>query len=236
MLRITGHAILFGGALGIAALSPWSAGPAFAAPTQVFAGGEGGSEQAYLYAGVLQPWRDASANWATRYWFDAQHYEYDSGGRAIVGKVVGFSPAIVRSFAIDDGYLALSAGLRFAETSLSPDDPGNKQRGFQTSVPLQVDGLRRLGRVVLSAIVSGEPDVGSYWSRARVIRERTLGDLSLGIEVIAKGSDEYSATQLGLLVGGIAGDRVTLKVGSGRQDGRTPGTYLGIEVGVPLGQ
>lgn len=235
MLRTSGHALLLAAILGIGTLSPLTTGKALAAPTQVFAGGEGGSEQAYLYAGVLRPWGDSS-NWATRYWFDAQHYEYDSGGRAIVGKVIGFTPAIVRSFAFDGGYLALSAGLRFADTRLSPDDPGNKQRGFQTSVPLQVDGQRRLGGVVLSAIVSGEPDVGSYWSRARVARERTLGDLSLGVEVIAKGSDEYSATQVGLIVGGIAGDRVSLKFGSSRQDGRTPGTYLGIEVGVPIGQ
>lgn len=208
------------------------ASPALAEPRQLFLGSEGASTQAYAYVGILAPWADSGARWATRYWIDAQRYEYDSNGRTVVGKAVGFSPAVVRSFPFADGYVALSAGLRFADTRLTPDDPGNKQRGFKTSVPLQIDGQLRAGRTTVSGIASAEPDVGSYWTRARVIGDGLLGPLALGVEVIAKGSDEYSARQAGLVVGA---ERVTVKLGASRQDGRSTGAYLGVEVGMPLG-
>lgn len=236
MLENNGHPMTLGGIVGITVLSLLLAGKATAEPTQLFAGGEGGSGQAYAYVGALQPWGEHAPNWATRYWLDAQRYDYDSNGRTVVAKAAGLTPAVVRSFPFENGYLAISAGLRFAETNLSPDDPGNKQRGFKTSLPLQIDGQRRLNKWLLSAIASTEPDVGSYWSRARLVRERSLGDLSLGFEVIAKGSDEYSATQAGLIVGGIAGGLATLKIGTTRQEGRAPGIYAGVEVGVPLGK
>lgn len=205
--------------------------PAVAEPLQVFVGGEGSSSQAYAYVGALQPWRDTESRWATRYWLDAQHYEYDTNGRTIVGKAIGFSPAIVRSFPFEQGYVALSAGLRFGNTRLSPDDPGNEQRGFKTSLPVQIDGQFRVNATTFSGIASSEPDVGSYWTRARVVRAHLLGPLSLGVEVIAKGSDEYSATQAGILLGG---EQVTVKMGTSRQDGRSTGAYLGVEVGMAL--
>lgn len=224
-----GRAILLGALLSAGLGSP----AAGAEVRELFIGGEGASTQAYAYVGALAPWADSSGRWATRYWFDAQRYEYDSNGRTIVGKVVGFSPAVVRTFSFANGYLAVSAGVRFADTRLSPDDPGNEQRGFKASLPLQIDGQLRVNSTTLSGIASGEPDIGSYWARARAVGDRLLGPLALGIEVIAKGSDEYSARQAGLLVGG---DRVRVKFGGSRQDGRSTGGYLGIEVGVPLGR
>lgn len=208
--------------------------PAVAEPL-FFVGGEGGSHQAYASVGLVAPWSDATGGvrWANRYWLDTQRYEYDANGNTIEARANSVSAAVVRSMEMRDGYFSLSAGLRWTDTRLSPDDPGNDRRGTKFSLPVQADGEYRLARARLSGIAAVEADNGSYWSRARLLFPLGAGNIAAGPELILKGSNTYSAWQAGVVVGGIPlgpGSGLTLKAGRSRQSGGRDGAYFGVEM------
>ncbi len=217
--------ICLGAALAVG--SPLS--PALAADALVLAGAEVARSAGYAYLGYLAPLPGSAlgSGWVHREWLDALQYSYDSGER-ITARSPGISVAIGYqghdASAAWAGYL----GVRFADTRLSPDDPGNVNRGARTRAQAQLE--YRVPRAVAGAEFDGlaqwEFGSQSWYARMR------LNGWRFGPELVFKGSPDYHAVQVGLttrLYGNQAGDALTLKGGVMRQSGDSTGPYLGLE-------
>jgi len=126
-----------------------------------------------------------------------------------------------------------SAGLRFTDTSLSPDDPAATARGSQLGLKLQFDGEHDLGNNWrLGAIASYATRQDGYWARLRLMNRGSTGR-SLGVEFVANGNDEANSTAAGIVYAVQPPARrwsVTFRAGYRLQD-EADGVYGGIEFG-----
>lgn len=203
------------------------------AETLGFAGFEAGKGQGYAYVGSLSslPGSELGNGWLWRNWLDGLKYEYEANG-TIKARSVAYTPALVHQNAWDRGSFGISIGARIASTHLSPDDPANENRGSRVTVPLQLDVDYRVSpRTAIAAIASMEVNTGSYWSRVRMLHGLDQG-IAIGPELIWKGSHEFRAQQLDLVVGNMklsGRAQMAVKVGHVRQDGRGRGGYAGLE-------
>src|SRR5690606_16723233 len=144
------------------------------------------------------------------------------GAEAALGYVLS-SPA---------GWAELSAGLRYTDTDLEPDDPGAGARGHEAGLRLGVQGERRLAAGwSVGGIASWANRQDAWWSRARLMRELG-GGRSAGAELIAGGNDESRSTAAGLVAGFRVSEalNVALKAGYRWQD-ESDSVYGGFEVG-----
>ncbi len=217
--------VVFAAALAAAAVAPG----AMAADALALAGVEVARNAGYVYVGYLGalPGSTLGNGWVHRQWLDGLQYSYDTT-QSIRARSPGFSTAL--GYHGGDASVAWGAylGLRFADTDLSPDDPGNVNRGFHTRAQAQVE--YRVPRVVGGAEFDGlaqwEFGSRSWYARAR------LNGWAVGPELVWKGSPEYHAVQIGAtmrLYDTRAGEHLTLKGGLDRQSGRSTGPYLGLE-------
>lgn len=221
------------------AIGVFSANTFGADKSLVFGGAEFASKQGYVYLGTLTPLADSTMGngWMWRNWIDWLSYQYDANVR-IKASAVGYTPALVRQFSNDSTSVGISVGLRMATTHLSPDDPGNDNRGFRTGVPIQIDMDQRLGtRTALVLIASKDVNHGNYWSRVRLLHSLAGSGYTVGPEVVWKGGHEFHASQIGAVLGNLPVSdkgRLVLKAGYTRQDGVSSGAYSGIELVHPF--
>jgi hypothetical protein len=199
------------------------------------AGAEIADAAYYTYLGVVVPGpgRENGRGFFQRYWIDGFGYEYDGGPGRIEAEAWGAEASLGWGSSSASGWGSVSAGIRYTDTSLSPDDPGATARGTQTGLKLQADGeydMSPTWRVGVIASYATRQD--GYWSRLRLMH-RASGERSLGAEFIANGNDETDATALGLvMVMRPAGGRwsLGLKVGYRFQQD-ADGVYGGFEFG-----
>jgi hypothetical protein len=215
--------------LGAALAAGSTLNPAAAADALVLAGAEGARNAGYAYLGYLAPLPGSALGkgWVHREWLDALQYSYDASEQ-ITARSPGFSGAIGYQGGDASAAWAGYLGLRFANTRLSPDDPGNVNRGFLTRAQAQFE--YRVPRAAAGAEFDGLAQ-WEFGSRSWFARMR-LNGWKFGPELVLKGSPDYSAVQIGVttrIYDNGAGDALTLKGGVTRQSGDSTGPYLGLE-------
>ena len=199
------------------------------------AGGEMSEAAYYTYLGMIVPGpgRKDGRGFFQRYWLDGFGYEYVGGPGRIEARAWGAEASLGWGTSSPSGWSSVSAGLRFTDTSLSPDDPAATARGSQVGIKLQFDGEHDLGADWrIGAIASYTTRQDGYWGRVRLMNRGSPGR-SVGAEFLANGNDEADATAAGLvLVIQPSGGRwsVGLKAGYRFQD-EADGVYGGIEFG-----
>lgn len=203
------------------------AGTAQAADNLVLSGMEWSRFGTYSYVGTLDAIGTGSLadGWVLRQWIDRVTYEYRGASSQIHAEGYGYSPAFGRHVILGSSHVGLYGALRIAQTSLSPDDPSNKDRGARGRVSLQTDAFTPLGRFTENQFLAqAEFGNGGYFVRDRLVI-RGPGQYNLGPEVVLKGNSEYAARQFGLTFGGLTwGRRVTFTLRGGLSDQRGQAT------------
>lgn len=187
--------------LGIAA-------SAQAADSLFLAGTDQSSLGSYSYLGALVPVGQGQLGdgWVMRQWVDRLTYRYNGSVPDIRAEAYGYAPALGYQWPMGDGsnHAALYAGLRVEHTRLTPDDPGNVDRGTRARFSLQGELTSQFGAGAQNQFLAqGELGNGAYFVRDR-LAWRVFGHYTLGPEAIAKGSRVYQAREAGLCFGGIA--------------------------------
>lgn len=186
----------------------------FAAPSGALAGeklflagaegGAGDTENYYTYVGLVAPLfgEHLGNGLVQRYWIDFLGYSYETF-QEIDAQAVGLEGALGYQTSGQAGWAAVYAGLRYNNTSLSPDDPGNRNRGEHVWVKSQLEGELNLAETwKLGGIASYTFSAESYWLRARLLH-RLDQSLSTGPEAVFMGDPNYRAWQFGWVVTGF---------------------------------
>jgi cellulose biosynthesis protein BcsS len=186
-------------ALGLLLLLPGLAG---SEERLWLAGGEAYRDGYYGYLSALVP-VPGSERWFQRYWLDTNAYRYDSEGTRTEARVRGAEAMLGYQRETGARSGAISLGVRFSDTRLSPDDPESEQRGRKFWPKAQAEGevaLTPSWRAIgIAAYTFG---LDGYWTRARVLRALD-DDRFLGPELVAQGEPSYHATRAGVVLGGL---------------------------------
>ena len=201
----------------------------------LLAGAEVSDAAYYTYLGAIVPGpgRENGRGFFQRYWLDGFGYEYDGTPGRVDARAWGAEASLGWGTSSPSGWGSVSAGLRFTDTSLSPDDPAATARGGQLGLKLQLDGEHDLGNNWrLGAIASYATRQDGYWARLRLMNRGSAGR-SLGLEFVANGNDEANSTAAGIVYAVQPPARrwsVTFRAGYRLQD-EADGVYGGIEFG-----
>lgn len=212
-------------------------GSAPAADRYVLAGGEVAERGYYSYLGLVLPgpMRTAGQGFMQRYWLDRFGYEYDGAPGHVKARVHGAEAALGYSGSSASGWWGVYLGLRYTDTTLTPDDPGAKARGAQTGAKLQVEVDQQFAtHWRAGAIASYVNQQDSYWSRVRLMHTRSAA-ASWGVEAIASGNREsrWRAAGAVLSLRPTNDWSVSFKTGYRSQAGAGgDGAYGGIELGL----
>jgi hypothetical protein len=219
-----------------AAVATFLASAAQADERLFLAGGELADTAYYSYAGLVLPGpgRENGRGLFQRYWVDALGYEYDGTPGRIEADAWGAEAAIGYGTSSAKGWGSASLGVRYTDTSLSPDDPKATARGSQVGVKVQFDGETEIApswRV--GGIASYTTAQNGYWIRGRLMHRADSGT-GLGAEAVANGNDEAQSTSVGLVLEFRPGSSrwtVSLKGGYRFQDDDDDSPYGGLDVG-----
>lgn len=207
--------------------------PAHTEDSLLLGGAEASNAAYYTYLGAIVPGpgRKDGRGFFQRYWLDGFGYDYDGAPGRVKAKAWGAEASLGWGTSSPSSWGSVSAGLRFTDTSLSPDDPGATARGNQLGLKVQLDGEHALDdRWRLGAIASYTTRQNGYWARLRLMNRRSA-DHSVGVELLANGNDEASSTAAGLVYVFQPPARrwsVSLKAGYRLQEGGD-GAYGGVE-------
>jgi len=195
---------------------------------------EGTKDDYYLGLGVIIPLPHyvLGHGWVQRYWIDHYTYSYESGPRRIDATVFG-AQAMLGYQASKPGLSgAAYLGLRYSNTSLSPDDPGNSARGDQFRPAAQLEGSKDFSAKWRGeGIVAYTFGLNGYWARARVLRNLS-GTKFVGPELIVQGDPTYDAQKVGVVFGGLQPfSRVFMNLRAGyRFQSGADSPYIGVEL------
>lgn len=116
--------------------------PALAQDSGVaYAGGSAGDGvNGYAGAVVALPGARLGEGLALRAGVGGGEYRYEAGGQRIDATYVNAEVALVYQTSGNWGWANFSAGPRLTDTSLKPDDPGNRLRGTRIDAAVQTDG------------------------------------------------------------------------------------------------
>jgi hypothetical protein len=211
-----------------------TAGSAAAQDKFFLAGGEAAPASYYSYVGVVLPgpFSKDGQGFKQRYWVDRFGYEYDGAPGRVKARATGAEAALgygVSNAAGDWG--AIFLGLRYTDTTLTPDDVGAKARGSQTGLRVQFEGETALSASLRgSGILSYTNEQDAYWVRGRLMHRVNQG-WSVGGEAVAAGNRESDFTSIGAIFSlqATTTTSVGFKVGYRAQDGEN-GAYGGIEL------
>ena len=201
----------------------------------LLSGGEIADTAYYSYVGAIIPFgrHDGGRGWFQRYWLDAFGYQYDGAPGRVQADVVGGEAALGYGGSDARGWWNVSAGVRYTDTNLSPDDPTAHARGSQLGGKLQFEGEGQLGVAWrLGGIASYTSEQNGYWARVRLLHGPYTR--AFGIEALANGNQEADATAVGLVTtfqpGNASKWSIGLKAGYRFQQDAN-GAYGGIELG-----
>lgn len=164
----------------------------------VYTGGSAGDgANGYLGGVIAVPGSRLGKGFALRAGVSGGEYRYDTNGQRIDATYIGGEVAVVYQFSGDWGWANVSAGPRVTDTTLKPDDPGNRARGTQFDVALQTDGS------------VGNAWRASWFASLGVDNRAYITQVRFGPLV-----DGEADTRLGI-EGGIQGDRSYTKKSAG---------------------
>lgn len=75
------------------------------------------------------PGKRLADGWSHSIFVDYVDYEYDADSQRINGITRSIKFSVAREFRLEHGYVGLGLGVTAGRTTLSPDDPGNTNRG-----------------------------------------------------------------------------------------------------------
>lgn len=202
------------------------------------AGAEIADAAYYGYAGLLVPGpgRENGRGFFQRYWLDGFGYEYQGGRGRVEAEAWGAEASLGWGASTASGWGSVSMGVRYTDTSLSPDDPDATARGSQAGVKVQADGEHDVGtNWRLGAIASYTTRQDGYWARLRLMPRERQGR-AFGGEIVANGNDEADSVAVGLvMVVRPSGGKWSLGIKAGyRFQQEADGVYAGIELGRSL--
>lgn len=199
----------------------------------------------YAYLGAIMPLPGDNAlgrGWVQRYWVDAVRYSYEVSNPALYGvdrqrirgSVTGLEAAVGYMFQAGDLGVAGYAGVRHADTALSPDDPGSRIRGAKLWPKFQLEVNKPLAsRWRSENIASYVVGLDGYWLRSRLMHTTHLGH-DAGPELVVVGDRDFRALKLGMTYGGIRPTpdlSVSFRGGIHLQTEAT-GPYVGVDLGL----
>lgn len=219
----------------ISALILLTSQPVTAKDRQFLTGGEAAETDYYTYVGVIVPgagWKNGKGLFQ-RYWIDQFGYEYNGAPGRVEASTWGGEVALGYVTPNPRGWWSASVGLRYTDTSLSPDDPNASARGTQASAKIQLEIDQALATDWrIGAIGSYTLKQNQYWGRLRITR-RVSPHWSLGCEGVVNGNDETDSIASGLVLiwhPPSSSWSLGLKAGYRQQD-ISDGGFAGIELG-----
>lgn len=204
-----------------------------------FAGGEiSGNNGAYGGVGVIGAIPGTNSTfgngWVYRVVGEGLSYSYDKNGGDIDATSFGGEVALgyQRSFE-SKSWLAAYAGPTYHNTDLSPNDPGNDNRGGKFGFKVQAEGEKYLAsNFKLGGSASYTFNYDSHWVRGRVLYAPT-GTFFVGPEVVYQGDDSYKSWSAGAVINTILINESTdlgFKGGYKKTENQSGGGYGGVEV------
>jgi hypothetical protein len=199
----------------------------------------------YAYLGAIMPLpgdNRLGKGWVQRYWVDAVRYSYEVSNpglygvdrQRIRGSVTGLEAAVGYMFQAGDLGVAGYVGVRHADTTLSPDDPGSRIRGAKLWPKFQLEVNKPLAsRWRSENIASYVVGLDGYWLRSRLMHTTNVGH-DAGPEVILVGDRDFRALKLGMTYGGLRPTpdlSVSFRGGIHLQEQAT-GPYVGVDLGL----
>ena len=213
--------------------------PASAQRGIALAGMEVSRDDQYAYLGAVLPLpgQRLGNGFVQRYWIDYIGYRYQQSAlQDIDAKVLGGEAALGFQQAESGSWWGAYLGARYANTRLSPDDPGNDDRGPRWRAKLQIEGETSLaGNWRINGILSHQIANDDYWARVR-LQTTFKNKWHVGPEFVAQGDSNYSAQKLGAYVGNIwlGGSALTLKAGVNNPEDFSRSMYAGAELYMPF--
>lgn len=201
------------------------------------AGGEFADTAYYSYAGLVLPGpgRQNGKGLFQRYWVDGLGYEYDGAPGRVEADAWGAEAALGYGTSSAKGWASASIGVRYTDTSLSPDDPKATARGSQVGAKIQFDGEAEVAPAWrVGGIAAYTTAQNGYWVRGRVMHRAAESTTGFGVEAVANGNDEAESTAVGLVLEfrpRASRWSVGLKAGYRFQDDDDDSPYGGLDVG-----
>jgi hypothetical protein len=186
----------------------------------IFAGGSVGEDRsAFLGGSIALPGATLGHGPAARAILSGGDYHYDSGGQEIKGDYGAADLALLYQFSGAWGYANIGGGAHYADTDLSPNDPGNQRQGSHWDAMVTADGARNMGDFRATAFGSYVFDVEDYYVRADLTR--ALGATRLGVEGVVLGDPSYQRRMVGLVVGYAPVSSWEIRLSAGYSDSDT---------------
>lgn len=218
-------------ALGFASFLPL---PAAHAEGLVLGGFDTSKDGKSAYVGAITPIAGGNLGQGPtlRVWADHNTYSYKSGGNVVDAKANGLEVALGYQTSSGENWGGISAGPRYTRTSLSPEDPGNNERGTKWGLKIQAGGeVVAMPNVFVNMFAAYTTGTEAYWARLRLLYRFDNG-LRTGPELIRHGNTVYRASQAGWVLSGIklgGSSEIGLKVGARRNEGQSTEPYGGVE-------
>jgi hypothetical protein len=229
------------------------AGALLAVSTMVSAGGnlllagveKRGRGEHYVYAGALLPLpgdHRLGQGWVARVWADSLRYGYEVSNPALYPRDPQRIDARGQGLELALGYhesrgglsVAGYAGLRYADTRFTPDDPGSRVRGSELWPKLQLDVAYEFSpRWRTQNIAAYTFGLEQYWVRSHLLY-RTQDAFDLGPELVLLGDRDFRAAKIGIVLGGLQptpDSTLALRAGRHVQSG-ADSFYVGLDFGL----
>lgn len=205
--------------------------PAFAESVWVGGVSAGDTTQvAYLGRVGPLPGKRLSDGWSQSVFVDYVSYEYDSGAQRIQGTAKGIKFSVGREFGLDHGWLGLSLGVAASRTTLSPDDPGNANRGSSVH-PVGELQWRSKADATWRSNAYGQYVFGARRNFANAFLGRGLPNgMAIGPQVSTGGDPSYRIHGLALALSGWKFGPLDASVYAGAQHSEGGGTHP--EIGI----
>jgi hypothetical protein len=216
-------------AVAVSALLAWPA----RADALILTGGEYGAHSSYAYVGAIVPLpgQALGSGFGMRLWGDYVGYDYASGPSTVEAAGWGGELAAVYQLSGAWGWSNFSAGVRYRDTELSPDDPNNAARGAKAYLTLQIDGAFNVtSRWRLRGIANYTSTIDGYFVQPAI--DRALSDsLRVGIDATFQGDKSYKQVAAGLNLTVAIDPRRSFGIRAGASDnGNDTGLYGGVSL------
>lgn len=215
-------------ALGLG-LAATAVGPAGAQSGPTVFGGAGIGADRLTYAGVTVPLTGGGPRgFALRGIVSASENKYRSGDIRIKSEQVRGEAAVLYQASGAWGYFDAGVGARYVDTDLSPDDPGNPNRGGQWDPVVSVSGESSSANPwQVAGFASYGFESEEYYARAELTRAVTPY-VRLGAEAAFDGDPQYDRQRAGVVVAfGKADMQLRFSVGAADSKARD-GAYATI--------
>lgn len=204
-----------------------------------------GRGEHYVYAGALLPLpgdNRLGQGWVARLWADSLRYGYEISNPALYGRDPQRIDGRGKGLELALGYhatrdrLAVAgyAGLRYADTRFTPDDPGSRVRGSEVWPKLQLDVAYDLSsRWRTQNIAAYTFGLEQYWVRTHLLY-RSDDAFDVGPELVLLGDRDFRAAKVGVVLGGLKptpDSTLALRAGRHLQTG-AESFYVGLDFGL----